>query len=71
MKQMMIRACNWLNGWRRDHDDWWVRARREGDEAALGPNPMRGFLEEACVAVMTPEDAFELDWGWKLDTHSY
>lgn len=58
-----IRVMNWLNGWRRDYDGWWVRARREHDELILGPNPHRGFLEEACIAVMMPEDARKIDKG--------
>ena len=61
IKLWWMLASNWLNGWRRDHDNWLVRARREEDEETLGPNPHRGFLEEACIAVMMPEDAYRMD----------
>ena len=63
LKRKWIAASNWLNGWRQDYEGWWVRARRFDDELIMGPNPMRGFLEEASVAVMTPEDCYRLDRG--------
>ena len=57
----MVRLLIWFYGWRQDLDGWWVRARRETDPWKL-PSHV-GFVEEACVAVRTPRDAYNLDKG--------
>lgn len=52
----------WLGGWRRDYEGWWVRARRAGDSnRLLELLSIHGFVEEVCVAVLNPSDAFKLD----------
>lgn len=57
----MIRFRNWWNGWRLDHEGWWVRALRRGDP--LGLPAEIGFVEESCIVVRTPELAREVDTG--------
>jgi hypothetical protein len=58
---MMTRLLCWLRGWRRDLDDWIVRAKRASDPTRL-PSEV-GFVEDACVAVRTWEQARALDGG--------
>lgn len=55
----MIRILNWFNGWRRDYDNWIVRARRASDPDELDCSI--GFVEESAVAVRTHEQARALD----------
>lgn len=55
----MTRLMNWLYGWRRDLDGFLVRARRASDPVFL-PSHV-GFLEEACIAVRTHEQARAVD----------
>lgn len=55
----MVEVLNWLNGWRYDLDGWIVRARYANDPHSLPADI--GFVEEACIAVRTPEDARCLD----------
>jgi len=57
---MLTRLLNWFNGWRQDHEGWWVRARREHDPVDF-IKANCGFLEEACVAISTPEHARTID----------
>lgn len=61
---MLIRVMNWFAGWRLDLDDWWVRAKRETDPTKLSSDV--GFVEEACIVVRTPEQAWKLDRGGYL-----
>lgn len=60
IRDRYVRASNWCYGWRRDLDGWWVRAKKPHDELIFG-NSHRGFLSEACIAVMTPEDCYRMD----------
>ena len=58
---MIIRLLNWLNGWRVHLDGWIVRARRPDDPSTLDCEV--GFLEEACIAVRTHDQARAVDTG--------
>ncbi|SCM79899.1 hypothetical protein KL86PLE_90697 [uncultured Pleomorphomonas sp.] len=66
MPSWIIRLSNWFAGWRYDIDGWLVRARRNADpdwETVLSHRSDLGFVEEACIAVRTPEIAYEIDRG--------
>lgn len=56
---MLTWVLCWLRGWRRDMDDWIVRARRREDAANLTSDV--GFVEESAVAVRTWAQARQLD----------
>lgn len=64
--------CKWLawsNGWRRDLDGWYVRARRTGDpDLNAEQRPDLGFVESACIAVRSVEIAVMIDDGRDLIT---
>lgn len=64
IRDKYVRLSNWCHGWRLDLDDWWVRAKRPGDELIFG-NSTRGFLGEASIAVMHPEDCYRIDRGMR------
>lgn len=64
MPRCVINLSNWLAGWRYDLDGWLVRARRHSDpDLNKSDRSDLGFVEEACVAVRTPEIAFAIDRG--------
>lgn len=64
MPRLVIHLSNWLAGWRYDLDGWLVRARRKADpdwDTVLSRRSDLGFVEESCIAVRTPEIAYEID----------
>lgn len=60
---LLTHLSNWLNGWRYDLDGWLVRARRDTDPSycIMASRSDLGFVVEACIAVRTPESAYEID----------